>query len=138
MHDRYGKYYSLTGMEGPGCCFWCGTDVNRGQRYCSKEHQTLYLESFHWPEASAAAFRRAHRKCADCGEKPVLIHHIEPLNGTLRLWNALNRGDNLMALCVSCHGKRHAPEPKWPPRKITPDIYELARSHGQLVFKELL
>jgi len=42
-----------------------------------------------------------------------VAHHIEPLNGSFRLWNKLNRPDNLIWLCGNCHdGKRKKPEPE--------------------------
>ena len=81
--------------------------------YCCEAHSDTYAEHFHWPEASAAALKRAGGKCADCPKEAksaaeLRVHHIEPLNGELRLWNILNRPENLLVLCPSCHGKRHA------------------------------
>lgn len=112
LTDRYGIYFKLTGHEDKGHCFWCGAEVKGGRRYCCQEHHELYLETYHWPEASAACLKRYNGSCADCGKEAkwaseLRIHHIKPLNGAYRLWNDLNRPDNLIALCPSCHGKRH-------------------------------
>lgn len=108
MEDRFGPYYYLTGNEHPRTCFWCGADVDGRRRYCCEEHRTLYLESFHWPDASMAC-RRHSPDCGDCGLpfRRIMdgdVHHKTPLNGGDRLWNALNRQENLVRLCESCHG----------------------------------
>jgi len=114
--DRYGEYYSFTGHEAPHRCFWCGIEVKGQRRYCCEEHQNLYLGHFRWPEASNACQKRQCGICGDCHKKYspstyytlLVVHHIIPLNGSLRLWNILNRPENLIALCPACHGKRHA------------------------------
>lgn len=108
MQDRYGEYYSFTGHEAPSRCFWCGIEVKKHRRYCCKEHHTFYLEHFHWFEASNACLKRQWTICGDCCERHFLVvHHIEPLNGTPRIWNILNQPKNLIGLCPPCHGKRH-------------------------------
>jgi 5-methylcytosine-specific restriction endonuclease McrA len=41
--------------------------------------------------------------CFDCGRGATLVHHIKPISdGGERL-----DFDNMMSLCVPCHGKRH-------------------------------
>ena len=108
--DRWGSYYDLTGFEYPSRCFWCGAEVDGRRRYCCEEHQKLYLESFHWPEASLACRERSP-SCAGCGQhfrglRDGEVHHIIPLNGSQRLWNVLNRQENLARLCPTCHAPR--------------------------------
>jgi len=47
---------------------------------------------------------RANPLCHDCGRAATMVHHIKPISeggGALDM-------DNLMSLCVPCHGKRHA------------------------------
>jgi len=135
MRDRYGEYYLLTGLEEKTHCFWCGTAVKGGRRYCCEEHHELYLENFRWPEASSACLKRYGGKCGDCGKptkwaSDMRVHHIIPLDGGYRLWNILNQPDNLIALCPACHGKRHSSLPK---TKV-----EQAVDRGQLVFEGIL
>lgn len=126
MIDRYGEYYSLTGLEAPHRCFWCGIEVKGQRRYCCEDHHTLYLEHFRWPEASQACLNRQHGICFDCQERHrFIVHHKKPLNGELRHWNILNRPENLVGLCPACHGKRHA--------RI--NSQERARQSGQLMLE---
>jgi len=130
MRDRYGHYYLLTGLEEKGRCFWCGINVTHGRRYCSQEHHDLYHEHFCWPAASSACLKRQGRRCGDCGkEAKLLVHHKQPLDGSLRLWNILNRPENLIGLCASCHGKRHAELNGHVERE---DRYQAAIKAGQL------
>lgn len=110
--DRWGNYYNLTGFEAPGHCFWCGVEV-KNRRYCCPVHSYDYAVHFRWPESSSAALKKAGGKCADCAKEAkyaseLRVHHIQPLNGELRGWNILNCPENLVVLCPSCHGKRHA------------------------------
>lgn len=135
MNDRYGSYYNLTGYEAPRRCFWCGTEVDGRRRYCCGEHRELYYNHFRWPEASAWCLRRQENRCP-CGNEACVVHHIIPLNGAYRLWNILNRPENLVALCYKHHGEKHAAAVKLELPK--PDIYEVARERGQLIFEEML
>ncbi|MBW2675069.1 MAG: HNH endonuclease [Deltaproteobacteria bacterium] len=114
--DRWGKYSLLTGNEGPGRCFCCGKERPNNRRYCCDTCRDLYYLCFLWPVASWACLYSSGI-CADCKEAPaLLVHHIIPLDGSPRHWNRLNRPDNLVALCRSCHQKRHnglaKPKPK--------------------------
>jgi len=110
--DRYGLYSLLTGLEEPGRCFWCGIEVDARRRYCCEEHRTLYWETFAWAWASQACRRRQNELCGDCGKRLSLeVHHIIPLPDShwlTRAWNVLNRPENLIALCLECHLRRHA------------------------------
>lgn len=109
LMDRYGSFYLLTGLEEKGHCFWCGAAVTGGRRYCNEDHRDKYHENFFWLDASAAAQRKAGGYCQACGKRASLVvHHKEPLNGSLRTWNILNISSNLIALDHSCHGKAHA------------------------------
>lgn len=104
--DSFGPYTLFTGNEAPGHCFWCGAGIKRNRRYCSDEHRDEYYKHFCWPDASRWCLERHNRTCADCGGRATIAHHIEPLNGQPRLWSILNRPENLVALCASCHQKR--------------------------------
>lgn len=106
--DRWGKYSLLTGHEGPGRCFCCGKERKGNRRYCCDTCRDLYYLCFWWLVASWACLYNSGGICADCKEAhPLLVHHIIPLDGSPRAWNVLNRPDNLVALCDSCHQKRH-------------------------------
>lgn len=142
MHDRWGNYQAFTGEESPLKCFWCGCSV-RNRRYCCEEHRDEYYRHFYWPEAAAWCLERYGEKCSDCGKAATRVHHIVPLLGEPRLWNTLNRPENLVALCASCHGLRHAAPPqnarleKALPRPERVSEYEKAVAAGQLVLVEL-
>lgn len=118
--DRYGKFYSLTGKEARRKCFWCGTDIGGGSRYCTREHQALYLKYFWWPHARDWCRSRYWNLnavsyfCGDCNSLINLsksaVHHIKRLPNSdpmTRQWNILNRPENLILLCTTCHGIRH-------------------------------
>ena len=55
-----------------------------------------------WGKARAI-FMRRNPLCFDCRGIAVLVHHIKPISeGGERL-----DFENMMSLCVPCHGKRH-------------------------------
>jgi len=119
--DKYGKFYSFTGNEARRKCFWCGADVKKGnKRYCSNEHKILYLKHFWWPHARDwCRFRHWDKNevsylCGDCNSLITLsksaVHHIQRLPNSdpmIRQWSILNRPENLILLCTTCHGIRH-------------------------------
>lgn len=135
MQDCYGTIYNLTGNETPGKCFWCGCDVSKRRRYCCEEHRGFYYDHFRWPQASAWCLQRYEGVCADCSRRARVAHHIEPLGYGYRIWNILNRPENLVALCFKCHGKRHAYAEEKVKAQI--DSFELARERGQFIFEGL-
>lgn len=110
--DSFGDYSILTGYEGRGGCFWCGGPFpdKRRRRFCGEKCRQEYDRHFFWPVAAAWCLERAGYKCYDCGVKGLRLvaHHIKPLDGQQRTYNILNRPENLVALCPSCHGKRHS------------------------------
>lgn len=54
-------------------------------------------------EKARAMFLRSSPLCYDCARPAELVHHIKPIaDGGERL-----DFENMMALCVPCHGKRH-------------------------------
>ncbi len=110
MEDRFGPYQILSGHEGQGC-WWCGHILSgRRYRYCSEKCRQAYADMYFWPSASKAAITRTPQ-CRGCGNTKALVcHHIEPLNGSYRLWSRLNVASNLRVLCHSCHGQVHHPE----------------------------
>jgi hypothetical protein len=128
--DRWSEYKILSGHEDPESCFWCGVSVKAHRRYCCEEHRDLYYRHFYWPMASFWCLGRL-KKCADCGGHAHIAHHIEPLNGQYRLWNVRNRPENLVALCSSCHRKRHTSLETILEQM---DIFEAAKIRRQLVF----
>jgi hypothetical protein len=133
------KYFVLTGFEGTGRCFWCGS-VLKGKllRYCYG-HMTEYYNHFNWGYASFEAKKRADGLCQNCGLKSINleVHHIIPLNGETRFFSAFNLPWNLIALCHDCHMEIHrAMRPPKTSKVI--DIFELARARGQQVFEGLI
>ena len=120
--DGYGTYFNMTGFEAPGRCFWCGAELKGGRRYCPG-HGKLYREAYHWSSARTACYRRHNLHssryyrdaiyfCDDCGfedhdDRKFAVHHIQPVGGFYRVWNKLNRQDNLVLLCHECHNRRH-------------------------------
>ena len=119
--DPYGKYYNMTGYECVGRCFWCGEEKLKHRRYCqNRKCGAEYKRHFRWQEARDWCRKRYETKCGECGVEEdrrydsklrFAAHHIEPLNGSFRLWNKLNRPENLIWLCGDCHDeKRRKPE----------------------------
>jgi len=113
-----------TGYENQKICAMCGGQVGKRRRvYCSDKCREIYEHLFFWQTASLDAFRRADKKCQDCGrsdmEVPPVgegswaersgmeVHHMMPLNGENRTWNRLNMPWNLRVLCHDCHTKQH-------------------------------
>jgi len=115
--DQYGFYFDFTGHEAEGYCFWCGIETKG--RYCCEGHRRIYLDQFHWMDAKWACWHRSRLldgaySCADCRTQiagryeSFVVHHVFPIDGEDRNWHWLNRPQNLVLLCKSCHGKRHA------------------------------
>mgnify|MGYP001578585439 FL=1 len=137
QRDQWGHYSICTGHEAPGKCFWCGAEV-KNRRFCAFigpvesyldpwTHKwegdedngrprswchRQYWRHFFWPSAAAWCWERAEGKCQECGtftpEASRRTHHIQPLNGSPRAWNILNRPENLLALCAHHHGLKHS------------------------------
>jgi 5-methylcytosine-specific restriction endonuclease McrA len=109
--DGHGTYHIMTGLEGTGVCWLCGSDPGgkRYRRYCWG-HGTLYYELFCWNSAAPACIERAGHVCENCGKKHegFEVHHIIPLEGTERIWSYLNLPWNLICLCHECHMEVHA------------------------------
>lgn len=121
--DGYGNYYYMTGYECPCRCFWCGDETSFHRRYCqNRKCRNEYVQHFRWQEARNWCRERYEAKCGECGKDEdtkydsklrFAAHHIIPLNGSFRLWNKLNRPENLIWLCGDCHDdKRKKPEPE--------------------------
>lgn len=106
---REGQLLILTGYEETDRCYWCGGELSsRRLCYCSIECQLNYYRNFCWIEAEHIALREAKYTCRECGERNRLeleVHHIIPLNGGYRMWNVLNKQENLKVLCLECHKK---------------------------------
>lgn len=120
--DSYGRYYNMTGYECPNRCFWCGEETPSHRRYCqNRKCRKEYVRHFRWQEARNWCRIRYDKKCGECGQEEdsrydsklrFAAHHIEPLNGSFRLWNRLNSPENLIWLCGKCHDRtRRKPEP---------------------------
>ncbi len=123
-HDCFGYFTYCTGHENSQHCWWCnkGFPDKRRRRFCSEDCRHEYFRHFLWPWAAKWCIERYDQHCADCGVENrteigegwrattvrLLAHHIIPLNGQKRTSNILNRPENLVALCPSCHQKRHA------------------------------
>jgi 5-methylcytosine-specific restriction endonuclease McrA len=49
---------------------------------------------------------RYGNKCQGCGSKDDLeVHHIDPVGKDGYGWHTKNRPENLIPLCVKCHGE---------------------------------
>lgn len=99
-----------TGFEGTGHCYMCGNDLPKRRRsYCSNECSELYANLFFWDYAKRNEIHSAHWRCRRCGVNlrhwygDSQVHHIEPINGSYRVWNVLNVPWNLRLLCSECH-----------------------------------
>lgn len=121
--DSYGRYYNMTGYECQNRCFWCGNETPGHRRYCqNRKCRNEYVRHYRWQEARDWCRKRYDLKCGECGQQEdsrydsklrFAVHHIEPLKGSLRLWNKLNRPENLIWLCGKCHdGKSRKPAPE--------------------------
>ncbi len=103
--DRYGHYFNFTGHEGSGC-FWCGKEIKKNRRYCCKEHQDEYFKHFFWSDARDWCLERYDNTCQWCGSKEGLeVHHIDPVGKDGYGWHEKNRPENLIPLCIKCHGE---------------------------------
>jgi hypothetical protein len=104
--DRYGHYFNFTGHEGKGC-FWCGKQLNKtNKRYCNKECSHEYFRHFFWSSARDWCLERYDDTCQGCGAKGDLeVHHIDPVGVDGYGWHIKNRPENLIPLCVKCHGE---------------------------------
>jgi hypothetical protein len=88
--DKLGTIYIITGFEGTGRCFWCGSELTGKQkRYCRTEvtdddfvedllsdkvaHWRLYWRYFCWTYAAPWCLERYDYRCANCG-----YHHVVP------------------------------------------------------------
>ena len=152
-HDSFGVYTIITGFEGTGCCFWCGTNLNgERRRFCGHRSGcwTRYQEHFAWSYASHAALRRVGRKCENCGKEErdipeigghwnirtgLEVHHIIPLNGEDRAVSVYNIFWNLICLCHDCHMELHAILRQLKELTAKPDTFEVALALGQSVMR---
>lgn len=64
-----------------------------------------YLESNMWKRKRAWVFDRSKGKCERCGKQAVQVHH--------KTYDRLGYEEpqDLMAVCMSCHGKEHSENP---------------------------
>lgn len=64
-----------------------------------------YLESNMWKRKRAWVFKRSKGKCERCGKAAVQVHH--------KTYERLGyeTPEDLMAVCMSCHGKEHSENP---------------------------
>lgn len=119
MPAKDGELIILTGYEGAGKCYWCGGELPGKRRcYCCGECERNYYEAFCWIDASRKALVRENHTCQDCGlrDRLVGVHHIVPLRGGYRLWNVLNRQENLEVLCLKCHTTADRERRQWEKR----------------------
>jgi hypothetical protein len=124
-------YYLLTGYEGrDNICWWCGKSIEQGKRqrhYCrGKSHDDFtscfreYHRHFDWNYAYDWALHRSGHKCQNCGKietsipwgsngarSNLEVHHIVPLEGSIRVFSIYNVPCNLIVLCRDCHMEWH-------------------------------
>ncbi len=127
-------FFSITGYEAAGNCFWCGAPLEgkraaKGITHYCKGHGELYRRYFEWGPASKWALQRADYRCENCGIKSgavlgevtsssgyrlswiravLEVHHIVPVNGAARWFHPFNIWWNLIVLCHKCHQEVHA------------------------------
>lgn len=59
---------------------------------------------------TARGFLKEHPYCHECGKPSERAHHIIPVRECLEKGIDLYDTDNLMALCIGCHTKKHIPK----------------------------
>lgn len=67
-----------------------------------------FYKSKEWLKCRAVYFKTQHGLCEKCGDPGYIVHHIiwiTPAN--IYDVNITLNFDNLMLLCLSCHGKIH-------------------------------
>jgi hypothetical protein len=127
--DMYGDFTIITGYEGQGGCFFCGSPFppGRPRRFCSAREKKdeyscgdLYNFFFVWNFAKAWCAHRAGHKCAFCGKEEddiwyggehnnerhksnMQTHHIIPILGRVRWASPYNVPWNLLYLCTEHH-----------------------------------
>ncbi|MDD5338205.1 MAG: HNH endonuclease [Dehalococcoidales bacterium] len=106
-------------------CIYCGKELpSKRRKYCSDECSQKYFQEFilplWWKNAREAALRRAEYKCEQCGAKDKLeVHHkIKLPDPNHRHNHPLNRQDNLVVLCRTCHENTHRGEKKIPVQQL--------------------
>lgn len=140
------EYTILTGYESEeDICWWCGKNIIQGKRkahYCRERSHgdflscfRLYHRHFDWGYAAGWARTRAENKCQNCGcdswVSGLEVHHIIPLEGSIRFFSAYNIPWNLIALCHDCHLEIHAT--MRPQKKASWEkVIERAIKNGQL------
>lgn len=80
----------------------------RERRYNNKrnpKYKTFY-NSDAWNMLKNKKMMDEQYKCEDCGELAVEVHHIKPIQTEVG-WELRLDYDNLAALCIDCHNKRH-------------------------------
>ena len=150
--DSFGTHAVITGFEGTGGCFWCGTELDGRRRFCGHHsgHWTLYAKHFYWTYARSWCLKRYEYRCANCGYQEVVppgnhpswythgleAHHIIPLEGAQRASSPFNVPWNLICLCHTCHMGLHALMRELS-RPAPQDIFDLALAKGQASFELL-
>lgn len=65
-----------------------------------------FYASAEWRRLSQAKMSDAGYKCEGCGRIAAEVHHIVPVQ-TPEGWDLRLAWDNLEAVCVKCHNRRH-------------------------------
>lgn len=92
-----------------GLCEWDGRVVPaRRVRFCSDACRAAAEEAHRWPQAKAAALRRAARRCVRCGAHGVEVHHVLPVGEAGYGPGCQHHADNLLVLCPEHHRDEHA------------------------------
>lgn len=139
IKDRCGTFYTFTGFEGQGVCYWCGGELpKKATRWCranygtAQAHWLLYHEHFDWNYAVSWCWSRYDHRCGNCGKEGKLeVHHIVPVNGDRHQYSLYHVPWNLIALCHACHLAVHAA--MRPPKPPSPTKVEELIAAGQLV-----
>lgn len=70
-----------------------------------KKYTDFYKDD-KWRNLSRAYIADKKYKCEDCGQIAAEVHHKEPVQ-TPEGWERRYEWENLQALCIKCHNKKH-------------------------------
>lgn len=119
---------------------YCSNDcahAAHGERYRRENHHgwrggSLTGRGPSWPKARESAIQDAGEQCADCGMtrdehhakygKDLHVHHRTPYRLSLD-----NSQDNLIVLCIPCHGKEESAQR----RNLSPADFEIMRQRSE-------
>ena len=81
---------------------------DRNNRYNQKRDPKYkeFYNSGEWKLLKDKKMQDEQYRCEDCHKLAMEVHHIVPIQ-TIEGWELRLDYDNLAALCIQCHNKRH-------------------------------